>query len=175
MKIGNQLKPQDVFVLLKLLTWQSSKPWRYGELAIALGVSQSEVHSAIKRAEFAGLYDPLTRRPIRANFTEFLISGIRYIFPARAGKISVGVPTAHSMSPLKNKIVSGKTDTYVWPSRMGKTKGLAVEPLYPAVPGACIRDPKLHELFALVDALRLGRAREKELAKELLTERLATA
>jgi len=104
-----------------------------------------------------------------------LISGLRYIFPAQVGKASVGLPTAHSASPLKGKIISDSKDAYVWPSRMGKSKGLAVEPLYSAVPGACAQDSKLYEMFALIDALRLGRTREKELAKDLLTQRLATA
>jgi len=35
-----------------------------------------------------------------------------------------------------------------------------------------LKDPRLHELLALVDALRVGRAREKSLAAEELERRL---
>jgi len=35
-----------------------------------------------------------------------------------------------------------------------------------------MKDPSLHELLALVDALRVGRAREKELALKELKKRL---
>ena len=45
-------------------------------------------------------------------------------------------------------------------------------PLYPSVPEAALKDEKLHELLALVDALRVGRAREKELAIRELKKRL---
>jgi hypothetical protein len=35
-----------------------------------------------------------------------------------------------------------------------------------------LRDPKLHELLALVDAIREGRAREREIAIQELTKRI---
>lgn len=175
MKVGNQLKPQDVLILLKLLTRNGKKPWRYAELAQSLEMSQSEVHSAIKRAEQAKLYDPLTRLPIRNNLIEFLVSGAPYAFAAKVGKQAKGIPTAHSTSPLREKIVSDKNDAYVWPSRFGKVKGLEVEPLYKSAPQACLKDEKLYEILALLDALRVGRSRERDLAKKLLAEGVAAA
>jgi hypothetical protein len=175
MKAGNQLKPQDVLVLIKILTAYKNDSWRYSDLAKDLGMSQSEVHSAIKRAELAKLYDPLTKRPIRSHLGEYLISGVRFAFPAIPGKEAVGIPTAHSAPPLNKTIVSEKGDVYVWPSRSGKIKGLSIEPLYRAVPNACAKDRELHIFFALVDALRVGRAREVDLAKKLLQEKLATS
>jgi hypothetical protein len=45
-------------------------------------------------------------------------------------------------------------------------------PLYPKLPLAAMRDPALYELLALFDALRIGQAREREMARELLEERL---
>ena len=175
MKTGNQLKPQDILVLLKLITGYSDKAWRYSDLAVDLQMSQSEVHSAIHRAQLCKLYDPLTKRPIRSNLLEFLVSGIKYAFFAEPGKITVGIPTAHSAPPLNKAIVSGKDDNYVWPSRSGKVKGSAIEPLYPVVPLACVKDEELYKFMALIDALRVGRAREKDLAKKILGEKLGVA
>jgi len=174
MKTGNQLKPQDILVLLKILTAYRDRPWKYSDLAKDLRMSQSEVHSAIKRAELAKLYDSLTKRPIRANLSEYLISGLRYTFPAVPGKAVVGIPTAHSAPPLNKTFVSGKDDSYVWASRGGRTKGLSIEPLYSAVPAACVNDEELHKLFALIDALRVGRTREMDLAKKMIKEKLGT-
>jgi hypothetical protein len=46
-----------------------------------------------------------------------------------------------------------------------------VFPLYPSVPEVALKDHALHILLALVDALRVGRAREKELAAKELKNR----
>jgi len=48
-----------------------------------------------------------------------------------------------------------------------------VQPLHPGVPGAAQRDPVLYDLLALVDALRIGRARERALAEKEIGQRLA--
>lgn len=175
MKAGTQLKPQDILVLLKIITGYRKKPWRFSDLAKDLNMSQSEIHSAIKRAEGAKLFDPMTKRPIRANLGEFLMFGVRYAYPAFPGKQSVGMPTAHSAEPLKKTIVASEGDAYVWTFRAGKTKGASIEPLYPTVPAACAKDEELHKFFALIDALRVGRAREVALAKKIIEEKLVTA
>jgi hypothetical protein len=44
--------------------------------------------------------------------------------------------------------------------------------LYVSVPEAVLKDEVLYELLALVDALRVGRAREKEIAVAELKKRL---
>jgi hypothetical protein len=44
--------------------------------------------------------------------------------------------------------------------------------LYKSVPHAVLRDPALYELLALVDAIRDGRARERNLAERDLVHRL---
>jgi hypothetical protein len=60
----------------------------------------------------------------------------------------------------------------VWSHPEGEVWGEGLEPLYPSIIEAARRDPKLHEYLALVDALRIGRARERKLAIELLTKGL---
>ena len=175
MKAGNQLKPQDILVLLKIFTAYKARPWKYVDLAKDLKMSQSEVHSAIKRAELAKLYDPLTKRPVRSNLGEYLISGLRFAYPAVPGEKVAGLATAHSAPPLNKTFVSAKDDKYVWAFRSGKTKGLSIEPLYPAVPAACSEDKELYKFFALIDALRVGRTREIEMAKKIIKEKLGIA
>jgi predicted transcriptional regulator len=48
------LKPQDVLVLLKLVSIYPHE-WAYNTLAVDLGMSPSEVHAAVKRSVKAGL------------------------------------------------------------------------------------------------------------------------
>jgi hypothetical protein len=60
----------------------------------------------------------------------------------------------------------------VWPHPEGEVRGESIEPLYPSAVDAARRDSRLYECLALVDALRVGRAREKKLAIDQLTKRL---
>jgi hypothetical protein len=51
-------------------------------------------------------------------------------------------------------------------------RGSALLPLYPNLPLTAEKDQTLYELLALFDALRIGQAREREIARTLLEERL---
>jgi hypothetical protein len=62
--------------------------------------------------------------------------------------------------------------TLVWPAAEGTVRGDSLTPLYPAAVGLPTRDPALYEILTLVDAIRVGRARERALARKLLPERL---
>jgi hypothetical protein len=54
----------------------------------------------------------------------------------------------------------------------GTERGLAFAPIYPAAPAAALRDSALHEMLALLDAVRGGRARERQRAIQLIEDRL---
>ena len=60
----------------------------------------------------------------------------------------------------------------VWPHPEGTVKGEALLPLYAKLPLAAGDDARFYELLALFDALRIGQAREREMARRLLEERL---
>jgi len=55
----------------------------------------------------------------------------------------------------------------------GPVRGSVLLPLYPNLPLAAAKYPALYELLALFDALRIGQAREREMARKLLEERLS--
>jgi hypothetical protein len=164
------LKPQDILILLKVHLWQD-KEWRYEDLASSLKISASEVHGSLKRSAASKLYNPLKKQPIAPHLLELLIHGLKYIYPVEPGRIVRGMPTAHGINPLKGQIVSAG-ETYVWAYPTGKVRGVAIEPLYKAVPYAAEQDQELYELLGLVDALRVGRVREQQLAAEFLEQRL---
>jgi hypothetical protein len=113
----------------------------------------------------------LTGVPLTPHLLELLIHGLKYIYPATPGTLVRGMPTAHGISPLKEQIVSSQ-EPLVWAFPTGIEIGLALTPLYPSVPLAASLDPQLYELLGLVDALRVGRIREQQLAAIAPQERL---
>ncbi len=170
MKTKQQImSPQDIVVLLKITTCNNAS-WLQDQLAYDLHISQSEVSKSIARSKFAGLIDASGKNVFKMALLEFLQYGIRYVFPEQPGALVRGIPTAHSALPLSNIIVS--EEHYVWPSGKGKLRGQAITPLYPSLIHAVQNDTKLHELLALVDALRVGKAREKEIAIRVLKDRV---
>lgn len=172
------LKPQDVVVLLKLVALKD-QPWTFQRLAVELSISQSEVHAAVRRAVAAGLMTEASSsagRPVRAALLEFLVHGVKYAFPPKRGELTRGVPTGYAAPPLDKAISASSDPPPVWPYAQGKVRGSAFAPLYRTVPEAALRDAALYELLALVDAIRDGRARERNLARQALEKRLgATA
>ena len=165
------LKPQDVVVLLRLLSEDGDRT--YPHLAHALGMSASEVHASVQRAASSGLVRLDDREPNRQALLEFLVHGVKYAFPAERGGLTRGMRTAHAAAPLAKKLAAGNEPPPVWPDPEGDVRGEALEPLYRSVPSAARADASLYEWLALVDAIRSGRARERELATKELQRRLS--
>ena len=169
------LKPQDILVLLKLVAI-GSNDWSYNRLAVELGMSPSEVHSALKRALTASLAlqkaDKIT--PYIRNLEEFLVHGIRFAFVPERGEMTRGLPTAYAAAPLNSVFLPDGEPPLVWPDPQGEVRGMAFSPLYKSAPKAAQLDPALYELLVLVDAIRGGRARERAFAIKELQQRLKT-
>ncbi len=142
------------------------------QIALSIGLSPSETNAAIRRLEKSGLFSSMTGKPVRSAMEEFLIHGVKYCFPATLGTIDRGIPTSHSALPLSNQLIGGDDQIYVWPYADGNVKGVSIDPLYKSVPKAALQDQNLYECLALIDALRIGKAREKNLATDLLIERI---
>lgn len=175
-KVNQQvtLKPQDLVVLLKLVSL-GEKSATYGELAELLGMSSSEVHASVGRAKAARLLIVEDDRLVivRAALKEFLLHGAKYAFPPTIGSPTRGVVTGYAAPPLASRISQPNEPPPVWPDSDGQQRGISFYPLYPTAPMAAKRDPLLYELLALFDALRGGAARERQIASQLLSERLA--
>lgn len=168
------LKPQDVVVVLKLSVLRDH-PWTYQQLSTHLFMSLSEVHAAVRRAVAARLISDMkigTGQPIRAAVLEFLLHGVQYAYPPDYGGLTRGMPTGYAAAPLNKVILGSSEPPPVWPYEEGEVRGVAFEPLYPTVPKAAAQDPNLYEMLALVDAIRGGRARERNLASTELKSRL---
>lgn len=163
------MSPHDLVILLKIVAL--GKPaWQQVQLADSLGISQSEVSKSLARSTYAGLLNPNGKTVLPLGLLEFIQYGLRYVFPQHLGPVVRGLPTAHSAAPLKEQIQSD--EDYVWPYGKGTVRGHSIIPLHASVPEAALKDSKLYELLALVDTMRIGRARERELAMEELKKRI---
>jgi len=144
----------------------------YAERGVRLGMSASEVHAAVGRLKEARLLDPETGEVLRKPLIDFLEHGVPYAFAERPGEVTRGIPTAWAAPVMADKMMQNSGLPPVWPDPEGKTQGVSIRPLYRSVPKASQRDSRLYDLLALVDALRIGRARDRNIAKELLEEKL---
>ncbi|MBE7496784.1 MAG: hypothetical protein HS117_17720 [Verrucomicrobiaceae bacterium] len=173
------LKPHDILVTLKLLLAPEETPPTYAGLAAALQMSASEAHSAVARAVEAGLLrKPLAGSgrtmplPVRAALREFLVSGVKYVWPAGRGPVTRGVPTAGSLPAVASLLGMPQPDlAMVWPHPEG-VRGESVEPLYPRAAAVVANDAALHEWLALIDILRLKTGREAALAAAAIQKKL---
>lgn len=164
------MKPQDILILLKKMT-PAGQNLSCRKLAESLGMSASSVSESLDRCKKVQLIDRNKKRVNTMALQEFLIHGLQYVFPATTGRVVRGVPAYVSASPLKEQIANNK-ENYVWHYTKGNARGQQIEPIYPSVPEAALQDDVLYQLLVIVDTLRLGRVREKEIAIEELTKHI---
>ena len=159
------LQSRDVFVALSLHVLADPAK-SFERLESEVGLSASTLHRSVHRLRAAGL---VTRERVvrRADLMDLIVYGVRYVYYVEPGALTRGLPTAHAAPPLNQTLTQSST-VPVWPDSHGVVRGFAVEPLDKAVPAAVRRNPKLYELLALVDAIRIGQPRERNLAVEHL-------
>ncbi|MBY5820760.1 hypothetical protein [Rhizobium leguminosarum] len=186
------MKSQDIVILLKLVSLQEQEehqedewlqlesqggdPYSVRNLEASLGISKTEISQAIKRSISSGIATKDGQsgrpRPSRRNILDFILHGFRFVFPANAGAMQRGIPTAFAAPMLKDLLISGGNYIYVWPHPSGRDLGQSIDPLFKTVPEAALRDARLYEYLALADAIRLGNQREVGVASEYLSSRL---
>lgn len=166
------MRPQDIAVLLKILV--SHPDWMNKEIAEGLVISASEVSYSLQRSVGAELIDSSKRKVMRKTFLEFIQYGLPRVFPAIRGPIATGVPTAFSSPIMSTYLMTNQfNEMIVWPFSEGSARGESIVPLYPNAVKASVKDPELYELLCLVDVMRLGKVREKEIALKLLKEKIS--
>ena len=177
------MKGQDIVLLLKLLSIEKSASaasetqYSVRQLEVATGISKSELSAALNRCIRVGLAarDHQTGIPKvnRKALLGFLLHGIKYVFPAKPAELVRGMPTDFAAPVMAGRLMSAGEIINVWPDATGQHKGQAISPLFKSAPMAAKADAKLYELLALVDAIRIGNARELKLATQLLEEEFA--
>jgi hypothetical protein len=174
-----QLKPQDVFVALKIQTLGSIF-WSQRDLASALVMSLSEINGAIRRGLRSGLLVQISNDQKRIHavpnaLLEFICHGISYSFPAERGRRVRGIPTGIAGGDIAKPFGRLEPeDIRVWPFSEGSIHGVGIVPLFKSIPQAMVNpgNKRLHILLSLVDVIREGRSREKEIAVQKISSLL---
>lgn len=165
------IKPQDIVVLSKLIASErQQREWTQNSMANELCLSPSQINSALKRLVSAGLVTPYhpPKKPqvIYLACEEFFIYGLKYVFPAKPGKIARGIATSYAAPSFNNEVSLGSEAIPVWPFGEGEVRGASIEPLYSSVPKSISKypDPLFYDILSLLDAIRSGRARDRQIA-----------
>jgi hypothetical protein len=162
------VKGQDLLVLLKIFLWAEGR-WSMSVLGDQLSLSKSQVHYSVKNCVQVGLLGEKTLTPKPEAIKEFIGHAVKYLLPAKWLGQGIGIATAHSMEPLC-EVISAAGLPIIWEEPNGTLEGMILKPIHPSAPFASLIDRQLYEYLALIDALRSGRAREKNMAlQELMT------
>lgn len=162
------LKGQDVVVLAALMD-KRGEAESYQELGRRVCLSASETHAVVKRLQTAAL---LTSdcRVLKRNAIEFLVHGLRYLFPFRPiGGVARGLATSYA-APVARGAFATTGSISVLNCASGETMGQPFDPLYETAPEAARNDGTLYDRLAFFDMLRGGRLRERQFANSKLKE-----
>ncbi len=184
------IKAQDVLVLLKFVCHGHME---HRELAEQLFMSTSTSFKSIQTLKEANLiYQRLIKghdvkgarkkfvtSVVSHNAKEFIFYALKYLFPPEVGTFLPGIPTSYASDVFKGRISIGNDPIPVWAYYSADTtindklvKGIALKPIYYTVQRTYIEkyDKPFHDLLHLIDALRSGRARERNTARELIEQ-----
>ncbi|MDW5594013.1 helix-turn-helix domain-containing protein [Conexibacter stalactiti] len=163
------LKGQDIVVLLALA---GRPPVTMRETAARIAFDPAGVTRSLRRLTEAGLYSRERDAVLLPQAEEFLVHGLRYVFPARMAGESRGLATAWAAPPLDGEFGETASLPPVWMHPEGTVRGIALEPLHEIVPAAALADARTWRLLALVDAFRVGDARVRGVARGHLHDEL---
>ncbi len=183
------MKSQDIVILLKLVCLLEQEtegeldvlsareePFSARGLEFSLGISKSEVNASMNRSIASGLaikdrgYQRV--KPNHRNIYNFIVHGLKFVFPPKLSGMERGIPTAFAAPMLDSHLISAGDYSFVWPYAEGKERGQAIDPLFKSVPQAVLKDEQLYEYLALIDAIRIGKQREANLASDHLRKLL---
>lgn len=168
------MRPIDLYVLVGAISEQG-RGRSLRDLAARLYVDHTTVYRALGRAEKAGLYQSEQRRVHLASFEELAVHAARFIAPAPLAQLTRGIPAAWAAEPISRMIhESDGEPPPVWPSALGVVRGQALEPLHPGAVQAS-SDQALSALLSIIDSLRAGDVRVRDVAAKALREELRKA
>jgi hypothetical protein len=159
------LRPADVYVLAGLAVLDEPE-WTYRDLAARLRVPHPLVQRALQRAGEADLYSASSRSVHRANFEEFILYGLRFLAPAKLGPVVAGIPAAWAAPPMSRLIHETSDLPPVWPAADGHVRGHELPPLHRSAVEAVATFADLGKLLAVIDSIRAGDVRVRQVASE---------
>lgn len=152
-------------------------------LGNSLGISKTEISSSLRRSIESNLLafkEIKIERMINLNDFDWMINakalfnliqhGFPYFYPIKQIGMTYGLETGFAAPILSGELTSAGDKPYVWATEHGNALGLGIEPIYKSVPFAASNDEYVYNCFALIDAFRIGRPREKHIALNILEE-----
>lgn len=164
------LRPFDIAVSLRLVLVPGEK---YEPLANALATSTSAVHRSVARLQHSGFCATGSRQVNKDSLQEFLLHGLRYVFPPVHGSDRVGIPTAGAHPAIAAAMGEHAGPPLVWASEGGTTRAQSLMPLFAGMTRVVQRDTRMHELLAMVDLLRVVSPAGRQAASNLVSQKLA--
>lgn len=167
----DNLQPVDLFLALKLAALDDPGA-SLRDLEEQLGISRSTLQLSMKRLVAHRIVQEAAgrRKLLRIGLRDLIESGARWIAPAHVGSFTLGLFTSHSAEPLASHL-RGDPDPLVIPLPEGPDRGRAVTPIHPDAPVAAAGDDRLYRLLVITDAFRVGRGRDREVARIELRRR----
>ncbi len=166
------MQPRDAALLIQVA--RAEPGWTIRRLAERGGQPVGSIHRGLRRLAAVGLYEPQRRAINLVVLDEFFRHGARFLLGAELGSLQRGIPTAWGVSPLSG-MISSDDPPPVWPSAIGTVRGPAIDPLVANIDTLGELWPEVATDLSLVDAIRVGDARARALATDLLMERLSMA
>lgn len=135
------------------------------------------IQRALQRLAEVGLYLPARGEIAAGPATELLGSAVRFIVPAKFVGKGAGTPTAWYVGELAGRLhVHGAEIPVVWGNDEDSgVPGIMLEPIDAVAPELAERDARVGGLLRAVDAVRIGGAREREVAAEYVRETIQGA
>ena len=166
---SENLRPQDIMIALWIAVEDQPS---VKNISANLKISLGDVSNGITRLQFARLIQRQgrDRKCNTSNLFEFVVHGVKYCFPGILGAPARGIPTAWGHSFFSSKIRSDSSPVYS--SLNGKHYGPEISPLYKSLPLACEESEVVYQITAIVDCLRIGKARDISLAENQLKKYL---
>lgn len=169
------LTPLDVAVLIYLKLHPADT---HAVIAGKLSIGRSTAYASVARLVRSGLAFASRRATAEVAdgpLRDFLVHGVPYVFAAETVPRARGIVTGLRALPDVIEREGFDPVHVVWPSPLGDATGMGIAPLVPAAADLPHRDPALYRLLAALDSLRLGDAREREIARRALDDELARA
>lgn len=157
------MHPEDIAVALALT--RPGEAWAVALRRLQTLISPSDLDRSLRRLADARLCHSRLQLIVLPALTQVLLHGVPFLFPARLGEVTRGVPTAwceaHAQAEM-HLLVGAPEQRVVWPlASGGEGEGRALEPLAPWVPLLAQQDADFARRMALAEILRVGRARER--------------
>lgn len=152
-------------------------------LGASLGISKTEVSASLRRCSESNLLFLINNHGVisLANLNwkvnkkaifNLIKHAVPYLYPPKLLGFDIGIPTGFSGPALSEEVTSAGNSKIIWSSEYGEAYGQVLEPIYKTIAFASYQDEFVYNCFSLIDAYRLGKAREKDIAINLLEKKI---